>query len=81
MWRYVGVVFLTLVRGEFKNIREDQLIERVVTGDDPDPYVIISAEEPGSARVLDSCISTEKVYFLAFLLIYSTFYKLECVLN
>jgi hypothetical protein len=60
---FAGVLLLSLNKGTFKAdaIEEEQLLEKMVTGADPDPYVSISVVEPGARRVLDAARSSDKV--------------------
>jgi hypothetical protein len=62
---FAGVILLSLNKGIFEAdaFQEEQLMEKMVTGADPDPYVCISVIEPGERRVLDAR-SSEKVGLL-----------------
>jgi len=55
---FAGALLVDLVRGQFTGAKEDSLLERVLTGAEPDPRVVVSVVEAPTtagarARVLD----------------------------
>ena len=67
---FAGALLVDLVRGQFTGAAEDSLLERVLTGSDPDPRVVLSVVEApttaGSrARVLDRYVCTSVIRLVA----------------
>ncbi len=56
-----GVLMIRLLSGAFKG-QENQMLERLLTGDNVDPYVTISVlEKSNKERIIDTAISSVKV--------------------
>lgn len=55
---FSGLIIITLKTGSF-NLQEEQFIERIVTGDKADPYIIFQVQDDFSTgRVIDSWTSS-----------------------
>jgi len=49
-----------LISGEFY-VKENDIFERIMTGEDVDPYIAFSITENDDSRVMDTAKSSQKV--------------------